>query len=317
MRSSSEHPARDLPTQRRLPHPELKSTLSGSYGSRLAGAVASGESRWRMTRRVRWAAASSESPRIEMDGTVDRNECTKLAELPWADVAAWLRRDPRMILPVGSCVQHGPHLPLGTDEIITTAIAEGIAARHSVLLGPTLAFGAVSGRDKAYAGTAGLSAKTLHRILNELIADWEQNGVREFTLLTSHGYGPHYGALVSAISTRARLRAVDINVVDLSPVLGPDASPERAGEVETSLMLYLAPSRVRNAVARDEVVDRGVLSKLLDGSEPMPLRGSPGVIGRPTAGTAQKGKRIYEYLVTYIGDRLFAEDVEHPLEPAG
>jgi creatinine amidohydrolase len=213
-----------------------------------------------------------------------------------------------LILPVGSCVQHGPHLPVGTDEIITTAIAEGIATRHSVLLGPTLRFGTVSSRDKAYAGTAGLSAKTLHRVLNELIADWEKHGVREFTLLTSHGYGSNYGALVSAISTRARIRAVDTNVVDLSPVVGPDALPERAGEVETSLMLHLAPSLVRLDLARDEIVDARVLDRLLDGSEPMPLRGSAGVIGRPTAAAAEKGKRIYDYLVAYIGDRLFAED---------
>jgi creatinine amidohydrolase len=219
-----------------------------------------------------------------------------------------------MILPVGSCVQHGPHLPVGTDGIITTAISEGIAARHTVLLGPTLSFGTVSSRDKAYAGTAGLSTKTLHRVLNELIADWEQHGVREFTLLTSHGYGSHYGALVSAISARARIRAVDINVVDLSPVLGPGMSPERAGEVETSLMLYLEPSLVRHELACDEVVDARVLDRLLNGSEPVPLRGSAGVVGRPTAGAAEKGRRIYDYLVAYIGDRLFAEDA---VESAG
>lgn len=248
---------------------------------------------------------------------MDRNECTRLAELPWTEAAAWLRRDPRVIVPVASCVQHGAHLPLGTDVVITTAIAEGIAARHSVLLGPTVPFGTVSLRDKAYAGTAGLSAKTLHRVLNELIADWEQGGVLEFTLLTSHGYGPHYGALVSAISARARLRAVDINVVDLSPVLGPGTAPERAGEVETSLMLHLAPALVRQNLARDEVVDAGVLSRLLDGSEPVPLRGSAGVIGRPTAAAAEKGRRIYDYLVAYIGDRLFAEDAEDAVESAG
>ncbi len=239
---------------------------------------------------------------------MDRNASTRLADLPWTEAAAWFRRDPRLILPVGSCVQHGPHLPVGTDGIITTAVAEGIAARHSILLGPTLGFGTASSRDKAYAGTAGLSAKTLHRVLNELIADWEQHGVREFTLLTSHGYGPHYGALVSAISTRARIRAVDINVVDLSPILGPDALPERAGEVETSLMLHLAPSLVRPELARDEIVDARVLDRLLNGSEPVPLRGSAGVVGRPTAAAAEKGKRIYDYLVAYIGDRLFAEN---------
>lgn len=252
-----------------------------------------------------------------VETTVYRDACTRLAELPWAEAAAWFRRDPRLILPAGSCVQHGPHLPLATDEIITTAIAEGIAARHAVLLGPTLRFGTVSERDKSYAGTAGLNPKTLHRVVNELIADWERHGVLQFTLLTSHGYGAHYGALVSAISTRARIRAVDMNAVDLSPVLGPDTSPERAGEVETSLMLYLAPSLVRTELASDEIVDTRVLDRLVNGSEPVPLRGSAGVVGRPTAGSAEKGMRIYDRLVAYIGDRLFAEDAEDVVESAG
>ncbi len=43
----------------------------------------------------------------------------RLDELSWAGLAAWFRRDPRLLLPVGSCIQHGPHLPLGTDSLIT------------------------------------------------------------------------------------------------------------------------------------------------------------------------------------------------------
>lgn len=243
---------------------------------------------------------------------VDRSATPRLAELAWTKAAEWFRRDPRLILPAASCVQHGPHLPLGSDEIIVTAIAEGIAERHSVLLGPTLPFGAVSNRDQAYAGTAGLGEKTLHRVLNELIAGWEGHGVREFVLLTSHGYGPHYGALVSAISNRARIRAIDINVVDLAPILGSPPPVERAGEVETSLLLHLAPELVSMDLARDEVVEDPVLERLLDGSEPVPLPGSAGVIGSPSLAEPEKGKRIYEYLVAYIGDRLFGDADESP-----
>ena len=243
---------------------------------------------------------------------MDRSATPRLAELSWAKAAEWFRRDPRLILPAGSCVQHGPHLPLGSDAIIVTAIAEGIAKRHSVLLGPTLPFGTVSSRDEAYAGTAGLGAKTLHRVLNELIAGWEGHGVREFILLTSHGYGAHYGALVSAISAGARIRAIDINVVDLAPVLGSRPPVERAGEVETSLLLHLAPSLVSLDLACDEVVETAVLKRLLDGSEPVPLPGSAGVIGKPTLAASEKGQRIYEYLVAYIGDRLFGGADESP-----
>ncbi|MDX1578643.1 MAG: creatininase family protein, partial [Gemmatimonadota bacterium] len=126
-------------------------------------------------------------------------------------------------------------------------------------------------------------------------------------LFTSNGYGANYRALVGVISGSARVRAVDANVIDLSPVLRTPVRPERAGLLETSLLLHLAPEAVR----RDRVADATEPgSGRLDGTEPVPLPGTSGVIGRPTAATAEKGRRIYEYLVRYIGDRLFADDAE-------
>ncbi len=239
---------------------------------------------------------------------VDRTSAPRLAALTWPEIAAWVRRDPRLIIPVGACVQHGPHLPLGTDLVITTAVAEGIGARYRVLVAPPFTYGSASETDQAYAGTAALRSKTLHRALNDLVSTWEAQGVMEFVLLTSNGFGPHYRALVSVMSEHARIRAVDINVVDLSPVLFKPMSPERAGEAETSLMLYLEPDQVRLNVREDLEVDPDRLDSLIDGSEPTPLPGSSGVIGRPTAATAEKGKRIYEYLVRYIGERMFEQD---------
>ena len=234
-------------------------------------------------------------------------EAPRLAELAWPEVVEWFRRDPRLLFPVASLMQHGPHLPLATDAIITTAIAEGIAARHHILVAPTLPFGAGADVDRSYAGAALLPPKTLHRVLNDLVGDWEAQGLRELVLLTSNGFGPHYRALVSVIGGDLKIRAVDTNVVDVSPVLRTPTMPERAGEIETSLLLHLAPDRVRPELAADEVPTRVELRARIQGTEPVPLPGSPGVLGRPTAATAEKGKRLYEYLVRYIGDRLFGD----------
>lgn len=234
-------------------------------------------------------------------------EAPRLAELAWPEVVERFRRDPRLLFPVASLMQHGPHLPLGTDAIITTAIAEGLGARHDILVAPTLPFGAGSDVDHGYAGAAILPPKTLHRVLNDLVGDWEAQGLRELFLLTSNGFGPHYRALVSVIGGDLKIRAVDTNVVDLSPVLRTPVMPERAGEIETSLLLHLAPECVRSDRLVDEVPKRSVLRARIQGTEPVPLPGSPGVLGRPTAATAEKGRRLYEYLVRYIGDRLFGE----------
>lgn len=236
----------------------------------------------------------------------ERSAAPRLADLTWPEAAARIRRDPRLIIPVGTCLQHGPHLPLDTDAVIITAVAEGIAARHEVLLAPTLPFGAGSDREQGYAGTASIRSKTLHRVLNEIVAAWEDQGIREIALLTAQGFGPNYRAMVSVIAERVRIRAVDLNTVDLSAHLAEPGLPEHAGELETSLMLYLSPGSVRLDAIVDTPVDSETLDVVMDGSEPLPLEGSPGVLGRPSAATAEKGREIYAHLVEYLGDRLFA-----------
>lgn len=230
-----------------------------------------------------------------------------LAELTWTEAAAWFHRDPRLIVPVGASVPHGPHLPVGTDTLVVQAVCEAIGARHGVLVAPTLPFGAASERDEEYAGTCSLGPKTLHRMLNELVSVWESHGIREFFLVTSYGWAPHFGALLTVVTEGARLRALDLNAVDLSPVLGVFPLPERAGEVETSLVLHLAPDLVRGREIRDAPLRPSELEKLLEGTEPLPPPGSPGVVGTPTAASAEKGRAIYEYLVQHIGERLFGE----------
>ncbi len=238
---------------------------------------------------------------------IDRSAAPRLAERTWPEVAEWFRRDPRLLLPVGTVMQHGPHLPLDTDVIITTALAEGVGAAHGILIAPTLPYGSGSDVDRSYAGSSILSHRTLHRVLNDLVAAWEAQGLAELVLLTSNGYGPHYRALVSVVAGEVAIRAVDTNVVDVSPVLRTPSAPERAGEIETSLLLYLSPGSVRRDAIADAGSDGGRDAARVDGTEPVPLPGTNGVIGRPTAATAEKGRRIYEYLVRYIGDRLFGE----------
>lgn len=235
----------------------------------------------------------------------ERSTAPRLAELTWKETAAWFRRDPRLIVPVGTCLQHGPHLPLGADTVIVEAVAEALAARHGVLLAPTLSFGASSEVEQAYAGTASLRAKTLHRVMNELVAQWEDQGLRELILMTAQGYGPHLGALMAVVSEEARIRVVDLNAVEVSRFLSGPRGPEHAAEFETSLLLHLAPSLVR----RDEIRDpdeAATSGELLEGSEAVPPEGSPGVVGKPSQAAAEKGRRIYEHLVAHIGARVFA-----------
>lgn len=228
-----------------------------------------------------------------------------LDEISWSEAAGRFRRDPRLILPVGTCMQHGPHLPLGSDALIITRLAEAIAARYDVLLAPTLPFGAASPRDAEYAGTASLSGKTLHRVLNELVSCWEAQGVEELVLMTGHGYGPHLYALATVVSETARIRSVDLHAIDLSAFLGQSHTLEHAGELATALLLHLAPELVRLEAIHDVVLGERKVRKLTAGEEPVPVSGSIGVVGRPSRASAETGRAIFEYLVDHIGSGLF------------
>src|SRR5690242_6978321 len=52
----------------------------------------------------------------------------RLKELRPSEVAAIALRDPRLIVPVGTCEQHGPHLPFGCDTIIVEHLADDLSA---------------------------------------------------------------------------------------------------------------------------------------------------------------------------------------------
>lgn len=231
-----------------------------------------------------------------------------LEELAWPEAARRLREDPRMLVPVGGLLQHGPHLPLGTDRIIVTRLAEEISRRHRVLTAPTIPYGAGSDRDAEYAGSAPLRGKTLHRVLNELAAVWESHGVEEFVLLTGHGYRAHLQALATVACETARVRAVDLHAVDLSDHLESPHGREHAGELATSLMLHLAPGLVREEEIEDLELPPETVGRLRAGEEPVPPGGSNGVVGRPSLASREKGERIFRYLVEFLGDRVFARE---------
>src|SRR5688572_8208937 len=175
----------------------------------------------------------------------------RLKEMIPSEVIAARTADPRLIIPVGTCEQHGPHLPLGCDTIIVERLADDLSAEFSVLRAPTVEFGVNSATERVFAGNGSVRKKTLHRMLNDLLDSWESSGFHEFILLTAHGHDPHQEALATVITALARVRVVDIFGVDIADLLEGQREPMHGDEVDTSLMLYLAPNLVRLELAQD------------------------------------------------------------------
>lgn len=212
--------------------------------------------------------------------------------------------DPRLIIPVGTCEQHGPHLPLGCVTIIAERLAEDLSAASGVIVAPTLEYGVNAAGDGIFPGNATMRKKTLHRMLNDLLDSWEGSGFREFILLTAHDYDAHQEALDTVIAPSARVRVVDIYAVDIADLLVGQAGHLHGGEADTSLMLYLAPELVHMELARDFTLSADALRRYRRGNLRVP-RDSAGSIGRPTLATADKGKAIYDRIYGRIRERIF------------
>jgi mycofactocin precursor peptide peptidase len=197
-----------------------------------------------------------------------------------------------LVLPVGSLEQHGPHLPLDTDAFLATAVASGLhALRPSSGLAPTIPYGA-SGEHADFPGTLSAGADALRLLVIELVrhASLFWGGV-----LVVNGHGGNLRALQAATET-CRYEGRRLDVVHLS-TQGGDA---HAGRTETSLLLHLAPERVRlEAMESGSLAPVGELMPALVRSGVRAV--SPnGVLGDPTGATAAEGARVYEALVARV-----------------
>ncbi len=215
-----------------------------------------------------------------------------------------LARDPRLVVPVGTTEQHGPHLPLGCDTIIVERLADALSAEFQVLRAPTVEYGVNAATADTFPGSASLSRKTLHRFLNDLVGSWEAGGVQEFVILTAHGQDPHQEALSTLRTHRARVRAVDIFAVPHEVAESDAGIPVHGGEMDTSLLLYVDGSLVDLAQARDYAPSRASMRRYHRGGRRAIPSDSPGSLGHPSLASVEKGERLYQFIYDRIATRV-------------
>ena len=208
----------------------------------------------------------------------------RLGDVTWTDLWNVAPR-PIIAIPVGSCEQHGPHLPLDTDTRIAVALAVGLATSFEpgdVLIGPTI--GATSsGEHAGFPGTLSIGATLLEQTIVELVrsADWSAGVV----LVNGHGG-----------NARPVQRATNLLLGEGRRVLAwwPHVrnGDAHAGETETSIMLAIAPALVR--MSRAEAGRPEQLVDLIDELRADGVRAvSPnGILGDPRGATVGHGKAL-------------------------
>ncbi len=238
-------------------------------------------------------------------------------ELTAADRHDWIA-----VLPLGAHEQHGPHLPFETDAIIASGIAsrlvEALPAHLPVTILPVEAIG-YSIEHMEVAGTRTLA-------YDEAVGRWlgiaetlNRRGVRKLVLLNAHGGN---SPLLTIVATEARVRFNMLVVATSWTRFGQPAgwiAPEdkaidiHGGDIETSVMLALAPDRVDMAKARNfssRQSDFAARYKHLRAYGPhafgwkMSDLNPDGVAGNAAAATAERGEVLIAHAVRGILELL-------------
>lgn len=256
-------------------------------------------------------------------------ESVQVADLTWTDIRDRLDRGCHIaVVPIGSCEQHGPHLPLGSDTFfICEASCRGVALANARLGAPVaLVFPPVwySNGDQWAPGEVWLRPSTIIALLGDIVTQIDRHGFRHIVLTTGHGGNP--GIMADALK-EARERGVHAELFSVAPwafisdVVKEIKETQRTGhacEIETSTSLHVFGDRVRleritsgpeqpsywAGISHYESVRRGLVGQ--QGVSRGRIGEHPGYVGDPTKATPEKGARLLDAwadgFATFLGE---------------
>jgi creatinine amidohydrolase len=109
----------------------------------------------------------------------------RIAEMNWMQVQAYLERDDRVVVPIGSTEQHA-YLSLATDVILAERVSVEAAGPLGVPVMPVLPFGVAPGFT-SYPGTVSVRLDTLVAVLTDVLGVLYGQGFRHFLVVNGHG----------------------------------------------------------------------------------------------------------------------------------
>ncbi|MEG2789439.1 MAG: creatininase [Romboutsia sp.] len=195
---------------------------------------------------------------------------TLMAEMTWYEFNERKDKDV-VILPVGSVEQHGPHLPLFTDTIISEGFSNLLGDNIGGIVMPSINYGyksqPASGGGPLFPGTIDLNGSTLVSLIMDILEELIRDGVKKIAIVNSHFENQAF--LLEAIDLVSRTMPKGTKIIMMSwwdlitqetihkvfdEIEFPGWALEHAAITETSLILKFAP----NLVHMDRLIDEKI-----------------------------------------------------------
>jgi creatinine amidohydrolase len=235
-----------------------------------------------------------------------------IGELAFPEVPEKLKATSILCLPLGAVEQHGPHLPLDTDTVVADGITRALIARlgeeFDLWQLPTLPIGLSREHDWA-PGTLSLSIATFAALIKEAAREIVR-ALPARNLAFINGHGGNRGILDNLLRELASELPLNTCVIHPLALCGsPAASDVHGGADETSLMLALAPDRVRSDLITSAVPPAHpdtVAALVFDPGVSFPWRtddprlARTGIVGDPRAASVEHGKAMIETIVQRV-----------------
>ena len=232
-----------------------------------------------------------------------------VSEMSWTEVDEALKERPVAILPVGAVEAHGPHLPLNTDTVIATEMAKRGAAKlkeqgvHALILPPV--YFTVAEFGASFAGTLSVSPETAIALLRDVCIAASKK-FRAVAIANMHLEPAHIECLKAAVEQANKAGAsvcwADITKKRWVENLGESfKSGDHAGAFETSLMMAVAPEKVRERERISLPPVEGMMAALKKGAKNFTdAGGEDAYFGDPTAASSEDGESHFEALAEIL-----------------
>ena len=235
-----------------------------------------------------------------------------LENLTWVEAQKILSEKTVVVLPLGAAAkEHGPHLKLKNDWLIAEYLKQRVLAGANVVIAPTVNYNFYPAFLE-YPGSTSLRLETARDLIVDICKSLARFGPRRFYVLNTGV------STLRALRPAAELLAKEgilLHYTDILKVLGPvekaigkQEGGTHADEIETSMMLYMAP----------QTVDMKKAAKDYHPSEERGLTRDPkgrgvysatGIYGDATLATREKGRVLTQALVSGILKEI--EDLRH------